>query len=145
MAKINQLVEQYNQNNAHPVDTPMVTGIQLHRLDKNLPTPPKITEWVEHTLYHSLVSSLMYLSIATRPDIAYAARRLTSFLDCYRPEHWATTIHVLCYLKGTVTFMPYLSWDTTYCYRHCKGIFHFPLLLIILHLDPFQTGLRQHS
>src|SRR6266702_4464987 len=25
--------------------------------------------------------------------------------------------------------MPYLSQDTTYCYRHCKGISCFPLLL----------------
>ena len=28
-----------------------------------------------------------------------------------------------------VTITPYLSRDTTYCYRHCKGITHFPLLL----------------
>ena len=28
-----------------------------------------------------------------------------------------------------VTTTPYLSRDTTYCYRHCKGISHFPLLL----------------
>src|SRR6266702_1948944 len=28
-----------------------------------------------------------------------------------------------------VTITPYLSRDTTYCYRHCKGISHFPLLL----------------
>ena len=27
-----------------------------------------------------------------------------------------------------VTITPYLSRDTTYCYRHCKGISHFPLL-----------------
>src|SRR6266702_2121257 len=28
-----------------------------------------------------------------------------------------------------VMITPYLSRDTTYCYRHCKGISHFPLLL----------------
>src|SRR6266702_4009177 len=28
-----------------------------------------------------------------------------------------------------VTITPYLSRDTTYCYRHCKGISRFPLLL----------------
>ena len=100
-AKIDRLVEQYNQNDAHPVDTPMVAGLQLRRPDKNLPTPPEITEWVERTPYRSLVGSLMYLSIATRPDIAYAAGRLASFLDCYRPEHWAAAIRVLRYLKGT--------------------------------------------
>src|SRR6266581_8302160 len=30
---------------------------------------------------------------------------------------------------GNVTITPYLSRDTTYCYRHCKGISRFPLLL----------------
>src|SRR6266702_433095 len=30
---------------------------------------------------------------------------------------------------SSVTITPYLSRDTTYCYRHCKGISRFPLLL----------------
>src|SRR6266571_5115600 len=34
----------------------------------------------------------------------------------------------LC-LYSSVTITPYLSRDTTYCYRHCKGISRFPLLL----------------
>ncbi len=72
-AKVNHLVEQYNQGDAHPVDTPMVAELQLHRLDKSLPIPPKISDWIEHTPYCSLVGSLMYLAIATRPDITYAA------------------------------------------------------------------------
>ena len=33
-----------------------------------------------------------------------------------------------------VTITPYLSRDTTYCYRHCKGILHF--LLLSYHLSP---------
>ncbi len=40
-AKIDRLVEQYHQSDVHPVDTPMVTGLQLRRPDKNLPTPPR--------------------------------------------------------------------------------------------------------
>ncbi len=32
-------------------------------------------------------------------------------------------------IVNCVTITPYLSRDTTYCYRHCKGISHFPLLL----------------
>src|SRR6266702_2804817 len=31
--------------------------------------------------------------------------------------------------EAVVTITPYLSRDTTYCYRHCKGISRFPLLL----------------
>ena len=43
----------------------------------------------------------MYLAIATRPDIAYTVSRLSSYLDCYGPEHWSAAIRILCYLKGT--------------------------------------------
>ncbi len=100
-AKIDHLVEQYHQSDAHSVDTPMVTGLQLRRPDKNLPTPPEISDWAERTPYRSLVGSLMYLSVATRPDIAYATGCLASFMDCYQPEHWAAAIRVLRYLKGT--------------------------------------------
>ncbi|SRR6266702_1357261 len=32
------------------------------------------------------------------------------------------------FLPTVVTITPYLSRDTTYCYRHCKGVSHFPLL-----------------
>ena len=100
-ALIDRVVDQFNQRDAHPVDTPMVAGIQLQRPNKNDPTPPEVTAWAARTPYRSLVGSLMYIAIGTRPDIAYAVGRLTSFLDCYRPEHWGVAIRVLRYLKGT--------------------------------------------
>src|SRR6266702_3350469 len=37
-AKVDRLVEQYKQSVAHSVDTPMVAGPQLQRLDNNLST-----------------------------------------------------------------------------------------------------------
>jgi len=46
----------------------------------------------------------MYFSVATRPDISYAVGRLSSFLDCYRLEHWEAAIRVLRYLKGTRSY-----------------------------------------
>ena len=99
--KIDNLVTNYGQADAHSVDTPMVAGLQLHRPDKTLPTPPEISEWAEKMPYRRLVGSLMYLAVATCPDIAYAICRLSSYLDCYRPEHWDAAIRVLRYLKGS--------------------------------------------
>ena len=101
--KINALVDQFHQHNAHPVDTPMVAGLQLQHPDKAILVPPEVSDWANRTPYRSLIGSLLYLSIATRPDIAYAVGRLSSFLDCYQPEHWSAAIRVLRYLKGTRT------------------------------------------
>ena len=100
-ALIDRVVDQFNQRDAHPVNVPMVAGLQLRRPDKNELVSPEITAWAERTPYRSLVGSLMYIAIGTRPDIAYAVGRLASFLDCYRPEHWEAAIRVVRYLKGT--------------------------------------------
>ena len=45
----------------------------------------------------------MYISFATHPDISYAIGCLSSFLDCYRLDHWNAAVHVVQYLKGTCT------------------------------------------
>jgi hypothetical protein len=54
--------------------------------------------------YQELVSSLMYIANATRPDIVFAVGRLASVMDCYTTKHWKAAIHVLRYLKGTHNF-----------------------------------------
>ena len=102
-AKIDQLIKEYHQCDARPVDTPMVAGLQLRKPDKSAPVPSEILDWVNRMPYRSLVGSLMYLSVATHPDILYAVSHLSSFLDCYRLDHWDAAIRVLRYLKGTRT------------------------------------------
>ena len=99
-ALIDRVVDQFNQNDAHPVDTPMVAGSQLRRPDKS-ETDPTTEAWKARTPYRSLVGSLMYICRGSRPDIAYTVSRLASYLDCYRPEHWQAAIRVLRYLKGS--------------------------------------------
>ena len=101
-ALIDRVVEDFGQRDAHPVSTPMVAGLQLRRPDKTPPTP-ELVDWAKRTPYRSLVGSLMYIAVGTRPDISYAVGRLSSFLDCYTPEHWEAGIRVVRYLKGTRT------------------------------------------
>src|SRR6266702_7612659 len=60
--------------------------------------------------------SVQRLLIAYTVDLISVLREL--FNITLKPE-----------LALTVTITPYLSRDTTYCYRHCKGISRFPLLL----------------
>jgi hypothetical protein len=79
----------------------MVSGLHLLRPDKNAPVPDSTSAWIKRTPYRSLIGCLNYLAVATRPDIAYAVGRLTSFLDCYRPEHLEAATRVVRYLKGS--------------------------------------------
>jgi len=81
----------------------MVAGLQLRRPDPSVPEPLEVTKWRLQTPYWELVGSLMYLAMATRPDIAFAISHLSSFLNCYTPDHWSAAVHVLHYLKGTPT------------------------------------------
>ena len=58
-------------------------------------------EAVEQHLYQSLVGSLMYLSVCTRPDLTYAVGILARFSSKPNRSHWTAAKRVLRYLKGT--------------------------------------------
>lgn len=75
------------------------------------PTDPAEQPILARTPYCSLVGSLMYLAIGTRPDIAYSMHTLCRFLDCYRTVHWEATKCVVCYLKGTRDLHLHLGGD----------------------------------
>jgi len=110
-ALIDRVVEQFGQKDAHTKDTPMVGGLRLERPNKSAPVLAEIEDWIKKTPYRSLVGSLMYIAIGTRPDIAYSVGRLASFLDCYRLEHWEAAICIVRYLKGTRTLRLVLGGD----------------------------------
>jgi hypothetical protein len=38
--------------------------------------------------YANLIGSLMYLAIATRPDIAYSVNKLAQYTSAPKPKHW---------------------------------------------------------
>ena len=82
----------------------MVAGSQILHPDKSIPIASNVASWIQRTPYRSLVGTLNYLAVATRPDIAFAVGRLATVLDCYRPEHLDAAIRVVRYLKGTRLF-----------------------------------------
>ena len=76
------------------VGTPVSPGTHLEKLAEEEAV-------VEQQQYQSVVGSLMYLSVCTRPDIAYAVGTFSS-----KPgkSHWMAVKRVLRYLKGTVNY-----------------------------------------
>ena len=51
--------------------------------------------------YRLLVGCLLYIAIASRPDIAFAVQQLSQYLDNYDTSHWNAGICLVRYLKGT--------------------------------------------
>jgi hypothetical protein len=54
--------------------------------------------------YVSAVGTLMYLAIATRPDIAHAIGVLCRFMSKLGPAHWKAAKHLFRYLRGSVDY-----------------------------------------
>ena len=80
-----------------PIRTPVDTSTKLVKAKDE-------DTCVDQQLYQSAVGSLLYLSIATRPDIAYAISNVAKF--CAKPtkQHWVAVKRILRYLRGTHTF-----------------------------------------
>eukprot|EP00873_Tetraselmis_striata_P007951 jgi/Tetstr1/428215/TSEL_018256.t1 len=51
--------------------------------------------------YPNLVGSLIWLAVASRPDIAFVVGRLCTYMASPTERHWQIAISVLRYLKGT--------------------------------------------
>jgi hypothetical protein len=99
-ALIDRIIHQFGLKDAVPVSTPMESGLHLSRRT-HAPSNDAQRELMSRTPYRSLVGSLMYLAIGTRPDIAHAVQQLCRHLDCYGPVHWDAAKRVVRYLKGS--------------------------------------------
>ena len=63
----------------------------------------------EVTNYQSIIGSLLYLMIGTRPDIAYAVTHFSQFCTNPSPEHYKAALHICRYLVGTQCWIIILS------------------------------------
>ena len=82
---------------ANTVATPADVNVQLKKDDG-------ISKVVDPTNYQSMVGSLLYASVATRPDITHAVGAVSKY--CCKPNetHLTAVKRILRYLKGTAEF-----------------------------------------
>ena len=90
---IQDILRKHGMESCKPAATPMEPGIKLG--------PSKDTDELADQNHQSAVGSLLFLSVSTRPDIAYAVSSLASY--CARPsrDHWGLVKRILRYLRGT--------------------------------------------
>ena len=92
---VDDMLSNFNMTESNPVSTPMIVGY-----DDNTDSPPIL----EDTPYASLVGSLNYAAVCTRPDISFGVSILCKNLKNPTQNHWQAAKRVLRYLKGTRTY-----------------------------------------
>jgi len=50
--------------------------------------------------YVSVMRSLMYVMVCTRPDLAYAVNAVSRFISNPEKQHWEAVEWILQYLRG---------------------------------------------
>jgi hypothetical protein len=96
------LLDRFGFADCSPVSTPLDPGSRLDM--SQCPQTPEDDEFMRDKPYVSAVGALMYLVIATRPDIAHAVGVLCRFMSKPGPAHWKATKHLFRYLRGSVDY-----------------------------------------
>jgi histone deacetylase 1/2 len=91
---IRQILEKFGMSHCKTASTPMATDVQLVKDDGS--------KQVNQQLYQSVIGSLLYVSTATRPDIAYSVGVLSKFNCSPTETHLTAAKRVLRYLNGTI-------------------------------------------
>ena len=92
---IHNALIRFNLLNANDTKTPLPEGV--HLVAATEPTLPE-----KLTRYQQLIGTLLYASIGTRPDIAFAVTRLSRYNANPMDEHHRYAQYILKYLKGTI-------------------------------------------
>jgi len=96
---INRVLEKFNMLDSKPIATPMDAKIAY----KLVPNPNKASldtiKW-----FQALIGSLLYLTLATRLDIAYSVIKLSRFASNPSEIHISAGKRILRYLKGTINY-----------------------------------------
>ena len=93
-------------------------------LSKNqCPLTPQEEEDMKRVPYASVVGSLMYAMLYTKPDICYAVRVMSRFQSNSGPDHWIAVKHILIYLRRTRDYMLVYSGDDLKIYGYTDSDF----------------------
>ena len=88
------MLKKFKLEDAKPVSTPADPNVKLCKDDG-------VSKSVDSIMYQSMVGSLLYAAIATRPDISHAVGVVAKFNSGPNEAHLTAVKRILRYLKGT--------------------------------------------
>ena len=89
------MLEKFGLSQAKTVSTPANLSVKLRKNDET-------SKLVDPALYQSMVGSLLYAAIATRPDISQAVGAASRYCSQPNEAHLTAVKRILRYLKETV-------------------------------------------
>lgn len=95
MIDINQTT--YLENVCKPVSTPMECNKRFNKATEN-------DDLFDVNFYQFAIGSLLYASIASRPDISFSMGVLSQFMSNPTQKHWSAVKHIFRYIKGTLSY-----------------------------------------
>ena len=95
---IDDVLSKFGMQVAKPMVTPLDGNVKLTK--EMEPSTEEESQEMKGVPYQSLIGSLMYLAVSTRPDIAYAVSALSQYNRNPGKTHWSAAKRVLRYLKG---------------------------------------------
>ena len=105
---VKDILDRFGMSDANPSHTPLPTGAQVDLVKYD--GQATLSE-IRH--YQSLIGSLLYVQIGTRPDISFAVSRLAQYATNPSPQQLRLAKYVLSYLLGTM--------DMRICYDGADG------------------------
>jgi hypothetical protein len=92
-----KVLKRFGLQNAKPARTPLLTGYN--------PTISDIEATSELcSLYQSVIGSLLYIILGTRPDLAFAVIRMSQFCANPSQEHLSQALYIVQYL-GSIKYL----------------------------------------
>ena len=86
---------------ARVASTPFEHGSEMGLAEAGNPVGEGSPAGMAGIPYRSVVGSLMYLAVCTRPDLSMAVSPLSRYCQAPQREHWEAGKRVLRYVKGT--------------------------------------------
>ena len=86
-------------DHSKPVSTPLAQHFKFDH--STLPSTDEEVEYMKSVPYSSVVGSLMYAMVCTRPDLAFVISVVSRFMSNPGKAHWEAVKWILCYLKGS--------------------------------------------
>ena len=124
---VSNLLRKQGTGECKAAATPLADKLEMAKDQMSDDGSDELQQMLRHD-YRGLVLNVAYISLSTRPDLAFPAHLLSQFLSNPGFAHWQAAKHELRYLRGTadvgISFMKcddtVLNGYTDSDYASCK-------------------------